>query len=140
MNRHGHPLVVVMDATDEFRKMRLDVAQRKHSHSQKYDQKSGVRQNKYSEREREPGRHRRLSAWRSIASSSGSNPNSPDLLRTAAGDGELGVGTEQDQVLRHPMTPLAWTRSATHSQYLPRGHARANAQGCSCRRSRQASW
>jgi hypothetical protein len=33
--------VVVVDATNELRQVGLDVAQWKHSHSQKYDQKSG---------------------------------------------------------------------------------------------------
>ena len=37
--RHGHALVMVMNTTDELRQMGLDVAQRKHGHSQKYDQK-----------------------------------------------------------------------------------------------------
>jgi hypothetical protein len=36
---------MVVDATDELREMGLDVAQRKHGHGQKYDQKSPPRQN-----------------------------------------------------------------------------------------------
>ena len=40
MHGDGHPLMMVMDASDKLRQVRLDVAQRKHSHSQKYDQKS----------------------------------------------------------------------------------------------------
>ena len=36
----GHPLVVVVDAADELGQVGLDVAQRKHGHGQKYDQKS----------------------------------------------------------------------------------------------------
>ena len=37
MHGHGHPLVMVMNTTDELRQMGLDVTQRKHGHSQKYD-------------------------------------------------------------------------------------------------------
>ena len=44
MYGHGHSLVMVMNTTDELRQMGLDVAQRKHSHSQKYDQKYRQRQ------------------------------------------------------------------------------------------------
>jgi hypothetical protein len=44
MHGHNHPLVVVVDATDELGQVRLDVAQRKHGHDQKYDQKSRPRQ------------------------------------------------------------------------------------------------
>jgi hypothetical protein len=44
VHRHGHPLVMIVDAADELGQVRLNVAQRKHCHSQKYDQKSGDRQ------------------------------------------------------------------------------------------------
>jgi hypothetical protein len=40
VNGHGHPLVLVVHPADELRQVRLDVAQRKNSHSQKYDQKN----------------------------------------------------------------------------------------------------
>ena len=36
----SHSLVMVVHATNEFGQMRLDVAQRKYSHIQKYDQNS----------------------------------------------------------------------------------------------------
>jgi hypothetical protein len=36
--RHGHALVMVVDTADELGQVRLDVAERKHGHGQKYDQ------------------------------------------------------------------------------------------------------
>lgn len=44
MHGDGHPLVMVVNAADELGQVRLDVTQRKHCHSQKYDQKSTDRQ------------------------------------------------------------------------------------------------
>ncbi len=40
MHGYSHPLVMVVNAADEFGQVRLDVTEWKHSHSQKYDQKS----------------------------------------------------------------------------------------------------
>jgi hypothetical protein len=39
VNCHGNPLVLVVHPANKLGQMRLDVTQRKHSHSQKYDQK-----------------------------------------------------------------------------------------------------
>ncbi len=44
MHSDGHPLVMVVNTADEFGQVRLNLAQRKHCHSQKYDQKSMDRQ------------------------------------------------------------------------------------------------
>jgi hypothetical protein len=41
---HGHPFVMIVDTADDLGQVRLDVAQRKHCHSQKYDQKLRDRQ------------------------------------------------------------------------------------------------
>ena len=50
MDGHGHPLVMVMNTADELRQMGLDVSQREHGHSQKYDQKSGQCQGSFGGR------------------------------------------------------------------------------------------